>query len=127
MKAKWLLLSISDILVALASYAFWPQPKRRVVLDAYSDSFAAGWALTLYKDGRFHVSVPSVEGAGRFELDGDTVVLHYDKPSAGLPEAYLIDRSRRKITGLKQINHKWSVANDGNWAALRVDSTQYSN
>jgi hypothetical protein len=96
-----------------------------MVLYAYSDGFAGQWGLTLYKDGDFQVYLPASEAAGRFQLVGDTVVLHYQPPAPGLPEAYFISRKNRKIDELHQVAGKWTPTSTNNWATLHIDSTQY--
>ncbi|QIX62195.1 hypothetical protein HER32_13810 [Hymenobacter sp. BT18] len=112
------------LLTGVMVYLLWPSP-RPAILSAYTDSFAGSWALTLYKDGKFQLSLPGSETNGRFHLMGDTVELQYAAPIEHLPAAYLINRPQRKIDELQRANGKWIVAEFNNWAALQLDSTQY--
>jgi hypothetical protein len=122
-KNRWFL--TAGLLAAGFVYALWPQPVRPTILYAYSDNAFGMWGLTLFKDGRFTITLPASYEEGLFSLSPDTVWLHYNKPDANLPTAYLINRDRKKIEELSKTGNKWSIANRGNWAELQYDSTRF--
>ena len=125
-KGRWRLLTIA-ITLLLLTYALWPRPVRPAILFAYSDNALGMWGLTLFKDGQFDLTLPASYENGRFKLSADTVLLQYDEPTAGLPAAYLINRTRNQVEELSRIAGKWTVTHRGNWAEIHYDSTRYYN
>ena len=83
------------------------------------------WGLTLFKNGQFDITLPAAYESGHFKLSGDTVVLQYDEPARGLPQAYLVNRSKKKIDELQRVEGRWVCTKNLNWAELHMDSTQY--
>lgn len=96
-----------------------------VLLYAYTDGFAGQWGLTLYKNGDFQMYLPASNGAGRYQLIGDTVVLYYVPQTQGMPAAYFINHKERKIDELHQVAGKWVQTPYNNWAMIHFDSTRY--
>jgi hypothetical protein len=115
----------AGVMAGVLTYAFWPQPVRPAIFYAYSDNTFSMWGLTLYKDGRFYMTLPAAYEEGHFFVSGDTITLQYDNPSVELPAAYFINRNRKQIEELCRVSGKWTVTHNGNWAALQYDSTRY--
>ncbi|MBD2769571.1 hypothetical protein IC235_16910 [Hymenobacter sp. BT664] len=111
--------------ILLLAYGFWPTPLRPVILYAYSDNALGMWGLTLFKDGQFTITLPAAYESGRFHLSGDTIELHYNESGAGLPQAYLINRSKKQIDELNRVAGWWKRTTNLNWAELHFDSTRY--
>ncbi|WP_426490326.1 hypothetical protein [Hymenobacter sp. 102] len=103
----------------------WLTPVRPRILAAYTDSFAGIWALDLYKDGGFHLSLPAAEAAGRFRLMGDTILLHYFPSAPQLPAAFLISPSRKNLDELKQVAGRWTITDSGNRMQIQEDSVRW--
>jgi len=120
MRKKLLLLGVFFLL----TYLLWPKPVRPRILAGYSDNFAGIWALDLYKDGGFHLSLPAAEAEGQFRLTGDTIVLQYTPSAPQLPAAYLINRRRKKLDELKKMTGHWVVTDNSNWMQLQEDSVR---
>jgi hypothetical protein len=82
------------------------------------------WALSLYKDGGFHLSLPAAEEDGQFQLTGDTIELHYATPAPQLPAAYLINRRQKKLDELHRVAGRWAVTDNANWMQLQQESVR---
>ncbi|MCC2547575.1 hypothetical protein LJY25_14050 [Hymenobacter sp. BT175] len=119
MTRRWLLIPLG-LLIGLLAYELL-KPERPMILSAYADNFAGQWGLSLYKDGDFQLFLPAASGTGRFQVLGDTVILHYAAARPSMPAAYLINRKGKKIDELQQVAGKWVLAPLNNWAVLQFD------